>query len=261
MKKLAVLFSVLVVLSMLVTRHLRKPQLRNRSDLSGCTCGCSFDSFWCVVEQGIADAKKDLNVDVTLHHPRPVQHRADRQDIDRALAASQTPGSDGHRRCAVRGTADACDRRRHPGDRVQHRRCTACRRADSLSDLHRPGRILGRLPWRQEADRSSWRQSRVCVNQQVGHVGLDARCAGFAAALEEAAEVGMLSISDDPSEAATIMDDYIDGEADVDLWLTLGPTVPIRFYTFMDNAGLRLAISSTAPSTWVLRSLPRSKRA
>ncbi len=64
----------------------------------------------------------------------------------------------------------------------------------------------------------------MCVNQQVGHVGLDARCAGFAAALEEA---GLKSeccrfLTTRP-KPLPIMDDYMTAKPDVDLWLTLGP--------------------------------------
>ena len=49
----------------------------------------------------------------------------------------------------------------------------------------------------------------VCVNQAVGHVGLDARCQGFADAMAEAGlESEVLAISNDPAEAATTMDDF-----------------------------------------------------
>ncbi len=49
----------------------------------------------------------------------------------------------------------------------------------------------------------------VCINQQVGHTGLDKRCAGFTDAMEEngiPAEV--LAIGDDPAESQTIISDY-----------------------------------------------------
>jgi simple sugar transport system substrate-binding protein len=61
----------------------------------------------------------------------------------------------------------------------------------------------------------------VCVNQAVGHVGLDARCKGFIVALTEAGlEAEVLAVSNDPAEAATTMEDYYTANPDVDLWLT-----------------------------------------
>ena len=42
----------------------------------------------------------------------------------------------------------------------------------------------------------------VCLNQQVGHTGLDARCQGFADALTEAGlESEVLAINNDPAES------------------------------------------------------------
>jgi simple sugar transport system substrate-binding protein len=79
----------------------------------------------------------------------------------------------------------------------------------------------------------------VCVNHQVGHVGLDARCEGFLLAMEEVgipAEV--LAVTDDPAESQTIMDDYYTANPDVDVFMTLGPNGANPFYAFLETAGL-----------------------
>jgi simple sugar transport system substrate-binding protein len=79
----------------------------------------------------------------------------------------------------------------------------------------------------------------VCVNHQVGHIGLDARCEGFLLAMEETgipAEV--LSITDAPAESQTILDDYYAANPDVDIFMTLGPNGANPFYAFMETAGL-----------------------
>ena len=242
MKKLAVLFSVLVVLSMLVTpAFAQAPTEKPVKIYLVAHAACSFDSFWCVVEQGIADAKKDLNVDVTLITPDQFNIEQTAQDIDRALAASPdglgvtvTDGvlfEEPLMRAINAGipviaynTADA----RPAGERIPY--LTYIGQDEYLGGYRGGKRLI-------EAHGG---KAGVCVNQQVGHVGLDARCAGFGAALEEAGlKSEVLSISDDPSEAATIMDDYMTAKPDVDLWLTLGPNGANPFYTFMDNAGLK----------------------
>jgi simple sugar transport system substrate-binding protein len=68
---------------------------------------------------------------------------------------------------------------------------------------------------------------------------LDARCDGFLQAMGEqgiAAEV--LSISDDPAESQTVIDDYYTANPDIDIFLTLGPNGANPFYAFMETAGL-----------------------
>jgi simple sugar transport system substrate-binding protein len=79
----------------------------------------------------------------------------------------------------------------------------------------------------------------VCINHQVGHVGLDARCQGFLDALTEKGFEGeVLSITMDPAEAQTIIDDYYTANPDTDTFLTLGPAGANPFYAFLEAAGL-----------------------
>ena len=79
----------------------------------------------------------------------------------------------------------------------------------------------------------------VCINQVVGHTGLDRRCKGFVDALTEkgiAAEV--LAISDDPAASQTVISDYYTANPDTDIFLTLGPNGATPFYAFIDAQGL-----------------------
>jgi simple sugar transport system substrate-binding protein len=79
----------------------------------------------------------------------------------------------------------------------------------------------------------------VCINHQVGHTGLDARCQGFLDAMDESgipAEV--LAITNDPAESQTIIDDYFTANPDTDIFLTLGPNGANPFYAFLAAAGL-----------------------
>jgi simple sugar transport system substrate-binding protein len=79
----------------------------------------------------------------------------------------------------------------------------------------------------------------VCINREVGHTGLDARCDGFTAALQEkgiAAQV--LAITSDPAESQTVIEDFYAANPDTDIFLTLSPSSAQVFYAFMDSAGL-----------------------
>ena len=88
--------------------------------------------------------------------------------------------------------------------------------------------------WRPEAVRRAF-----CINQQVGHTGLDKRCAGFSDALAESGiPTEVLAIGDDPAEAATIIGDYYTANPDTDIFLTLGPNGANPFYVFVENEGL-----------------------
>ncbi len=80
----------------------------------------------------------------------------------------------------------------------------------------------------------------VCINQQVGHAGLDKRCKGFVDALKEknlTAEV--LGITDDPARSQTTISDYYTAHPDVDIFLTLGPNGANPFYAFLQPANLK----------------------
>ena len=116
---------------------------------------------------------------------------------------------------------------RHPGHRLQRRFGPIADRIPYYTYLGQDeyqGGYLGGL--RLSAGGGT---QGVCINQQVGHTGLDKRCAGFSDALAESgipAEV--LAIGDDPAEAATIIGDYYTANPDTDIFLTLGPTAPTR---------------------------------
>jgi simple sugar transport system substrate-binding protein len=79
----------------------------------------------------------------------------------------------------------------------------------------------------------------VCINQQVGHTGLDKRCAGFVDALaEKGIPAEVLATVDDPAESQTIISDYYTANPETDIFMSLGPNVANPFYAFMEEAGL-----------------------
>ncbi len=247
MRKLSLLFTLLVILSVLATTLMPAPATAEEPERKPVKIyivshgACSWDAFWCVVERGNKDAARDLGVDLTIISPDMFDPERTAQDIDKALAAEPdalgvtvTDGvlfEEPMMRAIESGipviaynTADWRPRE----ERIPYLTYIG---QDEYQGGYQGGRRL------VEAHGGT---RGVCVNQAVGHVGLDARCQGFTDALAEAGiESEVLAISNDPAEAATTMDDYYTANPDVDLWLTLGPNGANPFYTFMDNAGLK----------------------
>ncbi|MBN1315024.1 MAG: sugar ABC transporter substrate-binding protein [Anaerolineales bacterium] len=199
---------------------------------------CAWDSFWCVVQNGIEQAAKEMNVNVTVLGPDAFDLERVAQLIDQA-AAAQPDG--------IGLTVTDADLFRDPiqsaldaGIPIVAYNAGQGPVADGIAYMtylgqdEYAGGYLGGL--RLIADGGT---KGVCINQQVGHTGLDRRCAGFTDVLEEngiPAEV--LGIGDDPAEAQTIIDDYYTANPDVDVFMTLGPNGANPFYAFMEAAGL-----------------------
>jgi simple sugar transport system substrate-binding protein len=72
----------------------------------------------------------------------------------------------------------------------------------------------------------------VCINHQVGHTGLDARCNGFVDAFtEEGVTVEVFGVNgDDPAQVQTTISDFYTANPDVDAVLTMGPAGSDPFY-------------------------------
>ena len=199
---------------------------------------CAWDSFWCTVEAGIQQAADDMNVNVTVLGPDEFDLEKVAQLIDQAVAAQP----DG-----IALTVTDADLFREPLQRAldagipvvgynagQGPIVDGIDYMTYLGQDEYAGGYLGGLKLAAEGGTRG-----VCINQQVGHTGLDRRCNGFADALAESdipAEV--LGIGDDPAESQTIIDDYFTANPDVDIFLTLGPNGANPFYAFMDAAGL-----------------------
>jgi len=170
---------------------------------------CSWDAFWCVVEQGNKDAARDLGVNLTIISPPKFDPEQTASDIDKALAANP----DGLGVTVTDGVLyeEPMMRAINSGIPVIAYNSADWRPREERipyltyigQDEYQGGLVAGR---RLVANYGGTKG--VCVNQAVGHVGLDARCAGFADALSEAGlESEVLAIGNDPAEAATTMDD------------------------------------------------------
>jgi simple sugar transport system substrate-binding protein len=199
---------------------------------------CAWDAFWCVVQKGIERGGTEMNVNVTVLGPDEFDLEKVAQLIDQA-AAAQPDG--------IALTVTDADLFREPiqsaldaGIPVVGYNAGQGPIEDGIDYMtylgqdEYAGGYLGGLKLVAEGGNRG-----VCINQQVGHTGLDRRCAGFTDAMEEKgipAEV--LGIGDDPAEAQTIIDDYYTANPDTDIFMTLGPNGANPFYAFMEAAGL-----------------------
>jgi simple sugar transport system substrate-binding protein len=199
---------------------------------------CAWDSFWCTVEQGIADAAEDMGVNVTVLGPDEFDLEKTASLIDQAVAAQPdgialTVSDPVLFKEPIMRALDA-------GIPVLAYNAGSGPVVDDIPYMtylgqdEYQGGYLGGL---RLADAGGTKG--VCINHQVGHVGLDARCQGFLDVMtEKGLEGEVLSIGMDPAEAQTTIDDYYTANPDIDIFLTLGPAGADPFYAFMDAAGL-----------------------
>ena len=199
---------------------------------------CAWDSFWCTVESGIKTAADDMNVNVTVLGPDSFDLEKTAELIDQAVAAQ--PDGLGVTVTDADLFREPIQRALDAGIPVVAYNAGAGPIEDGIPYLtylgqdEYQGGYLGGLKLAAEGGTKG-----VCINQQVGHTGLDKRCNGFADALAESGiESEVLGIGDDPAESQTIISDYFTANPDVDIVLTLGPNGANPFYAYMDAEGL-----------------------
>ena len=199
---------------------------------------CAWDAWWCTLAEAVEQAEKDLKVNVTILGPDEFDLEKTAALIDQAVAAQP----DG---IAVTVTdpvlfKEPIERALDAGIPVVGFNAGSGPIVDGIPYLtyvgtdEYQGGYQGGL--RMVAAGGT---KGVCVNHQVGHTGLDARCRGLADAFaENGLEAEVLPVVDDPAESQTIIDDYYTANPDADAFLTLGPNSANPFYAFMDAAGL-----------------------
>jgi simple sugar transport system substrate-binding protein len=202
---------------------------------------CSWDSFWCVVQNGINTAAERMNVNVEILAPDEFDLDKTASLIEQAVAASPD---------AIMLTVtdsvlfeESIMRAIDAGIPVIAYNAGAGPIEDDIPYLtylgqdEYQGGYLGGLRLAEGGGTNG-----VCINQQVGHTGLDKRCQGFVDALGESGiSAEVLAIGDDPAEATTIIGDYFAANPGTDIFLTLGPNGANPFYIFIENEGLTAA--------------------
>ncbi len=199
---------------------------------------CTWDSFWCVVENGIAQAAAEMNVDVEVMGP---------ETFDLARVAALIDEAVGSQPDGLGVTVSDADQLREPVQRVLDAGIPVVAYnagrgplVDQMAymtylglDEYQGGYQAGlRL-----ADGGGTRG--ICFNHQMGHPGLDARCEGFVQALREAGiPADILKISSEVADAQETIAQYHAGYPDANIVLTLGPTGAAPYYAYADAAGL-----------------------
>jgi simple sugar transport system substrate-binding protein len=79
----------------------------------------------------------------------------------------------------------------------------------------------------------------VCVNHQMGHTALDARCRGMMDAFSvEGLRAEVLDCGADPEQALQIIQEYAQHHEQVNAYLTMGPGEPgaVSFYRYLETS-------------------------
>jgi simple sugar transport system substrate-binding protein len=199
---------------------------------------CAWDSFWCTVEDGLKTAGEQMGVEVTILGPDKFDLEKVAQLIEQAVSAKP----DG---LAV--TVTDADLFRGPIQKAIDAGIPVV--AYNAGN----GPIVDNIPYLTYLGQDEYQggyqagmrlaadggTQGVCINQQVGHTGLDKRCKGFTDALtEKGIPAEVLAISDDPASSQTTISDYYTANPDTDIFLTLGPNGANPFYAFYSQEGL-----------------------
>jgi simple sugar transport system substrate-binding protein len=199
---------------------------------------CAWDPWWCTLKKAVEDAERQLGVNVTVLGPDAFDLEQTAALIDQAVAAQP----DG---IALTVTdpvlfKEPIMRAIEAGIPVLAFNAGSGPEADGIPYMTYIGmdEYQGGYQGGKRLAAAGGTKA-VCVNHQVGHAGLDARCQGLVDAFSEAGlEAEVLGVTNDPAESQTIIDDYYTANPDIDTFLTMGPQSATPFYAFMEAAGL-----------------------
>ena len=198
---------------------------------------CAWDSFWCVVQKGIETAAKQMNIEVTVLGPDKFDLEKTASLIDQATAGK--PDGIALTVTDAKLFKDPINRAIKAGIPVVAYNAGSGPDKDGIPYLtyigqdEYQGGYLGGLRMIAAGGKKG-----VCINQQVGHAGLDLRCKGFVDAFaSKNLKAAVLGITDDPAQSQTTISDYATANADVDAFLTLGPNGANPFYAWLKASG------------------------
>jgi len=200
---------------------------------------CAYDPYWCVVQKGMEEAAQQMGVKLTILGP-------DKFDLEKTAALIDQAGAakpDGIGlvvtdnvlfKTPIMKVIDA-------GIPVATYDTGLGPEQDGIpymtfwgSEDYVQGYYGGLRMVSEGVSRG------VCINHQVGHSGLDARCKGFTDALtEKGIPAEVLGVKgEDAAQVQTTISDYYTANSDVDGYLTLGPSGSEPFYAFVEATGL-----------------------
>ena len=206
------------------------------------THGQASDPFWSVVQNGAQDAAGHMRVRVDYQAPESFDMVTMSQLIDAVLASDpdglvvSIPDA-----TALEGALAEANRVNVPFVSIN----SGGEHAERLGALLHVGQseyeagYQGGLRMAEAGGTNA-----LCINQEVGNLALDQRCAGFAAAMEEAgANVAVLAVElADPTESEQRILAALRADPDINALMTLGPTGAIPTLQALEEAGQSGAI-------------------
>jgi simple sugar transport system substrate-binding protein len=203
MSRLACLLALVLVAGCGGTRQVREPDVvvsgsatpapveqgddgSGRVEIWVVTHGQASSAFWTIVRNGVDAASRQTNVQVTYRSPDIYNVRTMRELIDDAVAARpdglvvSIPSEE---------LTPSIERGVKAGIPVVSINSGSdfARRIGTLAHIGQPEEKAGFQAGRRLARAGA--RDVLCVNQEVGNVGLDRRCAGFGRAIREAGGV------------------------------------------------------------------------
>lgn len=188
------------------------------------THGQASDSFWSVVKNGVDQAGKDMGVKVEYQAPDTFDMVSMSQLIDAAVASKPNG--------LVVSIPDATAL--GPAIKKAVAAGIPVISINSGSDVAKEYGLLTHIGQTEyeaglgggERMAQAGAKNALCVNQEVGNAGLDARCKGFADALTKAGgKVEVLAVDlKDPTDAQQRIQAALTSNPSLDSILTLGPT-------------------------------------
>ncbi|MGI9254272.1 MAG: sugar ABC transporter substrate-binding protein [Thermomicrobiales bacterium] len=204
--------------------------------------GQASDPFWSVVQKGVAQAGEDMGVQVDYQAPTTFDMVAMSQLIDAAVATNpqglivSVPDAEALG-ASIKAAVDA-------GIPVitMNSGSDVAKELGALTHVGQTEYEAGFGGGERMAEAGV--TNALCVNQEVGNAGLDARCQGFTDAMTKAGgTVTVLAVDlADPTAAQAAVDAAVASNPDVNGILTLGPTGSAPALAALEAAGKTDAI-------------------
>jgi simple sugar transport system substrate-binding protein len=204
--------------------------------------GQASDPFWSVVQKGVAQAGEDMGVQVDYQAPTTFDMVAMSQLIDAAVATNpqgivvSVPDAE-----ALGPSISAAVEAGIPVITMN----SGSDVAKELGALTHVGQTEYEAGFGGgERMAAAGVTNALCVNQEVGNAGLDARCQGFTDAMTAAGGTVQVLAVDlaDPTGAQAAMEAALATNTDVNGILTLGPTGSAPALAALEAAGLTESI-------------------
>jgi simple sugar transport system substrate-binding protein len=186
------------------------------------THGQASDPFWSIFKNGVDQAAKDMGVKVEYNAPQTFDMNAMSQLIDAAVGKNP--------KGLVVSIPDATAL--GPSIKKAVEAGIPVISANSGSDAYAElgGKKAGELL------KAAGGTKAICINQEVGNAGLDARCAGFAEGFGGSSEVVQVDLNDQAGAEQQILG-KLQSDSSIDTVMALGPTGASPAIKAIEGAG------------------------